>query len=247
MPARTVRVGPLVVDLYEPEGTPTAALLYSHGFGSARTGEKVVQMGEALASSGAAMLAPDLQGHGESDGEFGSITIQRSIDDLLSVAALPLFQDAPRKLLGGSSFGALTAAWASVDHPELCEGLFLIAPAFGFVERHAAALEEGELEAWRAGEPIRVERDWFTVELEHFLLLETEHREVERLASSFAKPALIVHGKQDETVPVDDVIAFFRTCQAPGLELLLIADGDHRLTDHKERLARELLGFAGLA
>ena len=246
MARRTIRLGPLAVDLYEPEGPPRCVLLYSHGFGSHRQGQKVIALGEALVAHGAAMIAPDLQGHGESEGEFGAITILRSIRDLLRCAELPLFREAPRRMLGGSSFGALTALWASVDHPELCERLFLIAPAFGFIERHVAGYTPEEVERWRAGELARIERDWFSVDLQNDILLETEERQVAELAKRLRHPALMVHGKCDETVPWQDVVGFFRDCEAPGLELHLIGDGDHRLTDHLPTLTEQLIRFAGL-
>jgi hypothetical protein len=149
-------------------------------------------------------------------------------------------------MLGGSSFGALTAAWASVDHEDLAERLFLLAPAFGFVERHAGALSEEDRERWASGEPLTVEKEWFTVDLHPAILHETSRRKVSDLARRLALPSLIIHGRRDESVQLDDVFAFVRTCAAPGLELLVLGDGDHRLTGHKERLGEELLRFAGL-
>jgi len=243
MPPRTIRVGPLAVDLYEPAATPRFALLYVHGFGSHRAGSKVTHLGEAVAVAGGAMLAPDLQGHGDSEGDFGSITIGRSIADLRSVAEVPLFRDTEHRLLGGSSFGALTAMWASVDHPDLCRRLFLLAPAIHFVERHSESLHPDELERWRSGKPIRVEKDWFTVDLESGLLHEAEDRAVSELARRFRHHARIVHGSEDETIPLADIEAFVKTCRNPDLSLRVVPGGDHRLTGHLDLLSDELLKF----
>jgi pimeloyl-ACP methyl ester carboxylesterase len=246
MALRTIRVGPLAVDIHEPAGASRLTLLYSHGFGSVRNGEKVLHLGEVLTAHGATLISPDLSGHGESEGEFGAITIERSIQDLMACAELAEFANAPRRMLGGSSFGALTALWTAVDHPELVERLFLIAPAFDFVERHSEALSEEERERWSAGEPLRVEKDWFTVDLEPHIYHETLQRPVAELARRLDAPALIVHGKHDESVPLDAVYDFVRACDAKGLELLVVGDGDHRLTDHKQLLGEELLRFADL-
>ncbi|MEM8882978.1 MAG: alpha/beta hydrolase [Planctomycetota bacterium] len=246
MAIRTERVGPLVVDIHEPEGESRLTLLYSHGFGSVRNGEKVLHLGAALTAAGATLIAPDLQGHGESGGSFGAITLKRSISDLLSCTALPAFRDAPRRLLGGSSFGALTALWTTIENPGLAERLFLLAPAFRFIERHHDALTPEEQAQVARGEPLRVEKEWFSVDLEADIFLERNERTMERLVAELAVPALIVHGKHDETVPLDVVFDFVRASNAPGLELHVVGDGDHRLTDHKELLARELLRFAML-
>jgi len=246
MPLRTIRHGPLAVDLHEPAGESRLALLYCHGFGSVRNGEKVLHLGATLAAHGATLIAPDLRGHGDSEGDFGSITLERSIADLVRCAELPAFRDAPRRMLGGSSFGALTALWTAVENPALAESLFLLAPAFGFVERHAAALSQEERERWSGGEPLTVEKEWFTVDLEPAIYHETKRRPVADLARRLDRAALIVHGKHDESVPLDAVLDFVRACDAPGLELHVVGDGDHRLTDHRELLGKELLRFAGL-
>ena len=243
---RTLRHGPLAVDIHEPAGESRLTLLYCHGFGSDRSGDKILRFGEALTARGATLIAPDLQGHGESGGEFGSITLERSMGDLLLCAELPEFADAPRRMLGGSSFGALTALWTAVEHPALAERLFLLAPAFEFVERHYEELSPEERERWTAGVPLKVEKDWFTVHLESAIYHESAQRTVAELARLFALPALILHGKHDETVPLQAVFDFVRACDSKGLELFVIGDGDHRLSDHKELLAQELIRFAGL-
>ena len=243
MPPRTIRLGPLAVDLYEPAAQPRFALLYVHGFGSVRTGQKVVHLGEAVARAGGAMLAPDLQGHGDSQGDFGTITIARSIGDLCSVAEHPLFRETEHRFLGGSSFGALTSMWASVDHPTLCRGLFLLAPALHFIERHTEGLSPEQLERWRSGEPIFVEKDWFTVDLHSAIYEETEERAVAELARRFRLPARIVHGSEDETIRLADVESFVGQCDNPKLSLRVIPGGDHRLTEHLDLLAAELLAF----
>ena len=131
--------------------------------------------------------------------------------------------------------------WASVEHPDLCRALFLIAPAIHFVERHSRNLPPEELERWRRGEPIRVEKEWFTVDLESDLLHETEFRAVSRLERRFSHPARIVHGSEDETIPLADVEAFVEECVNPDLSLRVVPGGDHRLTDHLDLLVSELL------
>jgi len=246
MALRTIRVGPLAVDIHEPEGGSRLALLFAHGFGSVRNGEKVLHFAAELTARGATLIAPDLQGHGDSEGAFGAITLERSIADLMRCAALPEFRTAPRRMLGGSSFGALTALWTSVEHPGLAERLFLLAPAFGFVERHAASLSREVRERWAAGEPLTVEKDWFTVDLEPAIYHETLRRPLADLARRLDVPALMMHGKRDESVPLQAVLEFFENCDAPGLELHVLGDGDHRLTDHKDLLAAELVRFARL-
>jgi pimeloyl-ACP methyl ester carboxylesterase len=238
---RTRRIADLAVDFHEPSGALRAAVLFVHGFGSRRDGEKATYLGDTLSADGIAFLAPDLRGHGESGGDLAAITIERSIEDLRCVAGEPLFRDAPRRVLAGSSFGGLVAAWAAAEDPGLCERLALIAPAFGFIERHVAELPPGRAEAWRRGEPLRVEREWITFDLDNRILLEAERRPVSDLARRLDRPTLILHGRNDESVPLRASEEFARSC--PAVELCVIEDGDHRLVDHKETLGRRILAF----
>lgn len=242
---RTARAGPVVYDLFEPAGPARAAAIFLHGFGSRRDGEKSRFFAEALPARGCAVLAPDLQGHGESGGAIGDLTIGGAIGDLLRVAEDPLFRNAPRRYLIGSSLGALVGMWASVDRPGLFHRLALLAPALGFLERLVAAAPPGSIEAWRRGEPFRLRNHWLDVALSNRLLLEGPSRTTEELIRRFETPALLLHGGCDDSVPVEESWSFFRKSRAP-LEMLLISEGDHRLTAHKETLAAEAARFFGL-
>ncbi|MHC4342691.1 MAG: alpha/beta hydrolase [Planctomycetota bacterium] len=241
MDRTTCSIADLVVDIYAPRAPSGAAVLFLHGFGSRRDGEKATYLGETLARAGIAFLAPDLQGHGESGGDLGTVTIERSIGDLLRVSAHPLFRSASRKVLLGSSFGGLVSSWAAVERPGLCDRLALIAPAFGFIERHLATLSREVAAAWRNGTPLKVEREWFEVDLSNRILLEAEKRPWRELAQRLGMPTLVLHGSEDESVPVQASVEFASACEAVQLEV--IEGGDHRLVDHKELLAERIERF----
>ena len=149
------------------------------------------------------------------------------------------------KVLGGLGVG--TAAFQRALAAQVQEA-GAITPEMIQKSEWIAGLEltEEERERWRAGETILVEKDWFSVDLDPAIYHETATRPVSELARRLAQPALIIHGKRDETIPLAHVLDFVRDCAAPGLELLVIGDGDHRLTDHKNLLAKELIRFAGL-
>jgi alpha-beta hydrolase superfamily lysophospholipase len=51
-----------------------------------------------------------------------------------------------------------------------------------------------------------------------------------------AAPTLILHGMRDTAVLWQDSVSFMESTRSPDMELLLIKDGDHRLTDHKAHL-----------
>jgi pimeloyl-ACP methyl ester carboxylesterase len=56
-------------------------------------------------------------------------------------------------------------------------------------------------------------------------------------------PVLLVHGRKDQTVPVEDARRLAARCRAPNVRLLEIAGAGHDSTDQIERHAGALLRF----
>ncbi len=56
-------------------------------------------------------------------------------------------------------------------------------------------------------------------------------------------PILLVHGKDDTTIPVDDARAILSNCPEPHLSLLEIDDADHDSIDKIERHGKQLIDF----
>jgi pimeloyl-ACP methyl ester carboxylesterase len=56
-------------------------------------------------------------------------------------------------------------------------------------------------------------------------------------------PVLLVHGRQDQTVPVKDARRIAARCRAPNVRLLVIAGAGHDSTDQIEQHAEKLLRF----
>ena len=56
-------------------------------------------------------------------------------------------------------------------------------------------------------------------------------------------PILLVHGKEDSTVPVEDARAIIKNCPEPNIELLEIDDAGHESVDKIEEHAAQLVQF----
>ncbi len=246
---RTVEVPPgpdghpprLVVDVY-PAAEPRGAVLAAHGLGSSRRGGKAEVLGRTLPAAGWTVLAPDFQGHGASGGALESLSIARSVADVRRVAAQPEFAQARHRVFAGSSFGALVVAWAAAEDAALCERLVLLAPAFGFLERYVRSLPKEALAAWRAGAP-HVPAGRAGQAFGPDVLAEVETRSTARLAAALAHPALVVHGRADESVPWDAAVEFARACPRRDLDLVLLGGADHRLTGRGAEIATLVLRF----
>lgn len=227
----------LVVDVYDAS-EPRGAVFCVHGFGSSRRSVKNEHLAAVLPPLGWTVIALDLQGHGDSAGDFEGLTVGRSIDDVRRVAALPEYADAPRRALVGSSFGGLVAAWAAAEDQALCDALLLIAPAFGYLDRYLPTLSAEERNAWESGSLHRVQLDTREVLLGSGVLDERAARPLDQLATSLRVRTVIVHGTADEAVPFEASEDFAQRSRRDDLELVLLTGADHRLAEHLPILSR---------
>lgn len=249
---RTIEIhdgGPhLVVDVYDA-ATPRGAVLCVHGFASSRKSAKIETLGARLPALGYTVIAPDLQGHGDSGGDFEGLTVSRSIDDVRRVARFAEFASADVRLVVGSSFGGLVASWTAAEDRRLCHGVLLIAPAFGYLDRYLPELDAEERAAWIAGRPHAIEMEHRTVRLGNGVLAERTVRSVARLAPALRGPTLIVHGTADESVPWEASREFADAHPRDDLELVLLDAADHGLSRHLHVLGdlaeRFLQGISG--
>ena len=219
------------------------AILYVHGFGSHRGGEKAAALATECGRRGWTFAAFDFRGHGTSAGTMRDLTASRLLEDLDAVRAFLADRGHARLGLVGSSMGGFAAGWFAVRHPGAVTGCVLLAPAFRFLERRAAGLTDAELDDWRRTGVRRVRNEWVDVEVGYGLVEERAAFGFTDLAGRWQTPTLIFHGLADDVVPADDSVAFLKATAYPDVELRLLKAGDHRLTAFKDELAAEACRF----
>jgi pimeloyl-ACP methyl ester carboxylesterase len=212
------------------------SILYLHGFGSEQSGEKAEFFRRRALDAGLGFCSFDFQGHGQSGGDLTGLTLTRNLEDVARVHALLRSRGHERLILVGSSMGGGTALWYSALHPEGIAAGLHIAPA---LEMHQGLLawagEEGT-RRWQETGTLHYENDLVSCELGWGLIEDLRAHSMDRLLAEYRTPCLLLQGKRDTTVGWRGVADFATRCTFPGIELHLFADGDHRLTDRKERL-----------
>jgi pimeloyl-ACP methyl ester carboxylesterase len=219
------------------------AVVYVHGFGSHRRGEKALALADACARRGWTFAAFDFRGHGSSDGAMRDLTASRLLEDLSAVREFLAARGWTRLGLVGSSLGGFAAAWFAARHPEVVTGCVLLAPAFRFLKRRYAELTKAEREEWRRTGVRRVRNEWVDTEIGYGLVEERSAFDPDDLARRWRIPLLIYHGLTDNVVPVADSLAFVEATPYPDVELRLLKAGDHRLTAFKDEVAEEACRF----
>ncbi len=201
-------------------------------------GGKALALAAYCRQKGYGFLRLDLFGHGASSGDVVRGTIGRWTED--AVAALDELTEGPQVLVG-SSMGGWVALLAALQRRRRVAGLVGIAAAPDFTEdlmwatfspdQRRAMLETGEVvlpNCVDPSQPWRIARTLIEDGRNHLLLRDT---------INLFCPIRLIHGQQDKDVPWETALRLADCLAAPDVEVLLVKDGDHRLSRDQD-LAR---------
>lgn len=219
-------------------------ILFLSGFNSNMQGDKALYLDSWCREQGRQFTRFDYFGHGQSSGDFTQGTIGRWLEDAVSV--LDQVCSGPQ-LLVGSSMGGWIMLQLALARPERILALVGIAPAPDFTE----AMAEGGLSpeqrlqlelsgfcdienCYDDGEPYRISRNLLEEGRQHCLL----HRD----EIAIDVPLRILHGQRDEDVPWERSLLLAEKLASTDVEIQLVKDGDHRLSQPHDlaRLQRTL-------
>jgi uncharacterized protein len=224
----------IVLDWQAPGREGARSAVFVHGLGSHRRGEKALHFAGRFAAQGWGFLSVDLRGHGDSDGAIAELTMTRMLADLrVALDWLAARSGGMRPVLIGSSMGGAVVAWHHVAHPRETGPLVLIAPSLQFPGRLAWQIGPAALEDWKRTGLRRFESQWIDMQIGFGMMEDALNYDPQKLLVGYQAPTLILHGMKDDAVDWRTSLGFLEDCRFPGLELLLLKDGDHRLTEHK--------------
>lgn len=230
------------------ESDETPGILFCGGFHSNMDGGKAAFLSDRCAAVGLGFVRFDYRGHGLSGGAFADGTIGDWYDDARLV--FDTVCDGPQ-IVVGSSMGGWMALLLARDRPERIKGLVLIAPAPDFPRRlmlpqlDAAARQALDRDGvWHR--PSEFEDDPYPIT--RALIEESAQHEVlggPRIAVN--GPVHILHGTNDEVVPLAHAHRVAEQVTADRVDLEVVEGGGHRLSDPPdlERLWRALQSVSG--
>ena len=209
------------------------AYIYLHGFASSPRSNKARYLHDRFAE-----LNLDLQVLDLNQRDFTNLTLTRQISQ--TIAAFP-DRDTPVVLIG-SSFGALTSAWAAQQRSQVAK-LVLLAPAFGFPHSWYSRLQPEQIEQWRESNYLSVYHygENKEIPLSYNFLQDAENYPLADLKRSL--PTLIIHGSNDDVVPIE--VSRDYAQQHQGVELVEL-DSDHGLNDVRDKIWQSTRDFLNL-
>lgn len=200
--------------------------IYLHGFASSPQSRKA----QYFLGRSPDLLLPDLN-----HPNFGKLTVSRQIEQVRELLTEPSH-------IIGSSLGGLTAALLAEKYPKLVKKIVLLAPAFQFIKNWRLRLGDDLIQKWQ-------QTNSFPIYHYSFKREESLHYEFFRDAETFVDyhftnqiPTLILHGINDETVPLQVSEDY---AQGKGWVELVPLDSDHGLGDRLPELYERTQHFLG--
>lgn len=215
-------------------------VVFLTGFKSDMEGGKALILEEMCKQQGRAFLRFDYQGHGESSGDFLDGTIGRWADD--AVFALDKLTEGPQVLVG-SSMGGWIMLLAALQRKDRIAGLVGTAAAPDFTEdlmwdTFSEAQKKEMAETGRIEIPNCYDDDPYYITQR--LIEDGRNNLLLRAPLSLTCPVRLIQGMQDEDVPWQTAHRIVDALVSNDVELTLVKDGDHRLSEdhHLDRLCR---------
>lgn len=195
-------------------------VVLGHGVTGNKDRPFLVALAEALEAAGQNVLRFSFAGNGDSEGRFVDATITKEVDDLGSV--LDALDGYSICYAGHSMGGAVGVLRASTDgRIKALISLAGMVDTKGFAEREFGEETPDEGTMWDDPEcPLS------SAYMNDLTAIDTV---VER-ATQIAVPWLLVHGTEDDVVPIEDSQAIFEKANDPK-ELATLQDADHVFND----------------
>ena len=192
--------------------------IYLHGFASSPNSAKAQYFRSAFAELAIDLKIPDLN-----QGNFSQLTITRQIEQILA-QFLPTLT--PVTLIG-SSLGGLTVALLAEKSLQV-QRLVLLAPAFEFLSHWLPQLGETKLKQWQAEQQLMVYHyaEKRSLPLSYNFVIDAANYQDKLLLRPV--PTLILHGCDDEVIPITASRNF--ASSRPWVQLIEL-NSNHALAD----------------
>ena len=204
-----------------------------HGFTGHIEEAHIVAVSKGINAVGFATLRADMYGHGHSDGEFKKHTLFKWMTNALTVIdyarALDFVTDI--YLCGHSQGGLLVMLAAAMKH-DVVKGLIPLSPAWMIPE----IARKGELlgEYFDPDHIPEKLHGWHDLDLDGNYARVAQTIHVEEAIDRYRGPVLIVHGDEDESVPVEYGIRAAERYN--NAKLVLIEGDDHCYDRHLDQV-----------
>jgi len=201
-------------------------IILVHGFTTSKDSITYQRLEKVFNEKNIATLRIDLFGHGESEGDFEDITISKAVDDILNSIKYLKEKGFSKIGLIGSSFGGMSSIMAASRTNDLFL-LVLRSPVSDYFEVDTKRRTKEEMEEWKnKGYVIHVNSFGEKRRLNYSFFEDFKNNNAYEAAKKIKIPTLIVHGDNDNSVPVEQskkTASIIENCK-----LEIIEGADHK-------------------
>lgn len=167
------------------------SFIYLHGFASGPESAKAQFFAKQFQALQMMLQVPDLN-----QNDFYHLTLSRQIEQVEALSS----SDQAITIIG-SSFGGLTAAWLGERLAQV-QRLVLLAPAFQFLAHWQPRLGAEPMQRWQTEHSMSIYHYGAKQMLPLSYQFVTDLSQYDEATLQRAVPTLILHGQQDEVIPI---------------------------------------------
>ncbi|HRW12294.1 MAG TPA: alpha/beta fold hydrolase [Syntrophomonas sp.] len=215
--------------VFQPADEPCLVVIICHGFrGGKENGGRIFKFAKRLNQRGAAVIAFDFGGSGESEGLFFDMTLSSQADDLRAVIDYAGQRFAAPMVLLGRSFGGSTVLVEGAGDERIAGFILWSTPVF--MEETFAAMLPDEYNRMKSGQVVAIRDDFGSYQLGPGLAADLARHNMNHYLQAIGKrPVLLVHAEDDELVSAEN--ARYMQKQLTNASLNLVEEAGHRFLD----------------
>ena len=223
--------------LHLPQNGTTRGVVLGHCFTCTRHTAVLRRLAEDLAAAGFMALRFDFSGNGQSEGDFAQSTYSKHIGEMQTAADLLVSKGAGWVGAAGHSMGGLLC-FLSAAQSSVIRAVCAIGSRISSMKAsHFLSSAQREI-LERTGEVNFTSRGRFLTITEAFFA-DADGFDLPVLLTSFDKPLLLIHGDQDEIIPVAEAYRARKISdERIGLEVISGADHMFSTAQHREAASR---------
>lgn len=228
------------LDMPENGAEKCPLCLVFHGFTGHIEEDHIVAVAKAMNEVGVATLRVDLYGHGNSDGEFKNHNLYKWLNNILTVTDYAKKLDFVTDMyICGHSQGGLAVTLAAAMEGNLFKALLPLAPAY--------LIPIGARAGVLLGQPFDptnipdVMVSWDDRELSGNYIRVAQTIDCDKAIKKYKGKVLIVHGDEDEAVPLDfstSAAEKFKDCK-----LVVVKGSNHCYDNHLDTVVEAIKDF----
>lgn len=214
-----------------------------HGFASTKDSNSYLDLEKRFNEQGINVFRFDLYGHGESEGKFEDLTISEAADDVLNAISFIKSKGYRKIGLAGSSFGGLASLLAAAKSKDV-QVLALKAPVSDYLGKITADVSHSPLTEWKEkGFIYYTDTKGEKHKLNYSFFQDAEKVNGYTAAASITIPTIIVHGDEDQNVPLQQSQKLATVIKQSTLKIIKGADHFFSKAEDFERAHQLMVEF----